>query len=75
MHHALAALPVLDRLEAIDDAIQTRALLAVHAIASGRLARGRALIAEIDAMERQRADFGGAFVLLTARAELALARG
>ncbi len=75
VHHALAALPVLDRLEAIDDAVQTRALMAVHAIASGRLAEAERWIAEVDAVERQRADFGGAFVLLTARAELALARG
>ena len=75
VHHALAALPVLDRLEATDDAIQTRALLAVHALAVGRLEEADRWIAEIDGMERHRADFGGAFVLLTARAELALARG
>ena len=73
--HALAALPVLDRLEAVDDAIQTRALLAVHAISTGRLGEAERWIAEIDGTERHRADFGGAFVLLTARAELALARG
>ena len=75
VHHALAALPVLDRLEAVDDAIQARSLLAVHAISVGRLDDAEGWIAEIDAMERHRADFGGAFVLVTARAELALARG
>ena len=74
-HHALTALPVLDRLEATDDSIQTRALLAVHALAAGRLEDAEGWIAQIDATERHRADFGGAFVLLTARAELALARG
>ena len=75
VHHALAALPVLDRLEATDDAIQTRALLAVHAISVGRLDEAEGWIAEIDGTERHRADFGGAFVLMTARAELSLARG
>ncbi len=74
-HHALAALPVLDRLEATDDAIQNRALMAVHALSVGRLDEADRWIAEIDATEHNRADFGGAFVLLTARAELALARG
>jgi len=47
----------------------------VHAISVGRLDEADGWIAEIDATERQRADFGGAFVLMTARAELALARG
>ena len=71
-----AAIPILDLLEANDDAIQARSLLAGHAIAEGRFDEAERLIAEI---ERARAasarDFGGAFVTGTVRAELALARG
>ena len=40
--HALAALPVLDALEANDDAIQARSLLAVTAMTRGDLDGGRA---------------------------------
>jgi hypothetical protein len=59
---ARAALPDLDRLEAIDDSIQVRSLLSVEAMATGQL----------DAAERY---IAGRFVTGMARAELALARG
>ena len=48
VRHAHAALPVLDRLEANDDAIQARALLAVHAMSVGRLEEAE----ELDGRDR-----------------------
>ena len=74
VHHARAALPVLDRLEAADDAAQTRALLAVHAMTVGRLDEAEEWMAEIERTRRRSSDFGGAS-LSAARAEMALARG
>ena len=74
VRHAHAALPVLDRLEAIDDATQTRALLAVHAMSVGRLEEAEEWMAEIERTRRRSSDLGGAS-LAAARAEMALARG
>jgi predicted ATPase len=74
VRHARAALPVLDRLEANDDAIQTRALLAVHAMSVGRLDEAEEWMAEIERTRRRSTDLGGAS-LAAARAEMALARG
>lgn len=73
--HALAALPVLDELDARDDATQVRAMLAVQALSAGRFDEAERWVAEIDRLGPRRADFAGAFVLVTARAELAVARG
>jgi predicted ATPase len=73
--HALLAIPVLDQLEANDDGIQARSLLAGHAIAEGRFDEADRLIAEIETLTHDRTGFGGAFVIGTVRAELALARG
>ena len=74
VRHARAALPVLDRLEANDDATQTRALLAVHAMSVGRLDEAEEWMAEIERTRRRSTDLGGAS-LAAARAEMALARG
>jgi len=74
VRHARAALPTLDRLEANDDAIQTRALLAVHAMSVGRLEEAEEWMAEIERTRRRSTDLGGAS-LAAARAEMALARG
>ena len=73
--HALAALPDLDRLEANDDAIQVRSLLAVNAMSAGDPDRAEEYLVEIDRISGRRAGFGGAFVTGLARAELALVRG
>ena len=48
-HHARQAIPILDLLEANDDGIQARSLLAGHAISEGRFDEAERLIAEIDA--------------------------
>ncbi|WP_110207295.1 BTAD domain-containing putative transcriptional regulator [Nocardioides daejeonensis] len=72
--HAHAALPVLDRLGAVDDAIQSRAVLATACLMRG----------DIDTAERLTEEIGRSSVRgtpaaeiagLTTRAQLALARG
>jgi predicted ATPase/DNA-binding SARP family transcriptional activator len=73
--HARVAIPILDQLEANDDGIQARSLLAGSAIAEGRFDEATALIAEIERIGTDRAGFGGAFITGTVRAELALAQG
>lgn len=73
--HARAALPPLDLLESDDDGIQVRSLLASDAMAAGDTATAERYIAEIDALSRRGASFGGDFVTGIARAELALVRG
>ncbi len=75
VRHVEAALPVLDALEADDDAVQCRSLLAVHAMTVGRLGEAERWIDEIDRIGARRSGFGAAFVMSTARAELAMARG
>jgi predicted ATPase/DNA-binding SARP family transcriptional activator/tetratricopeptide (TPR) repeat protein len=73
--HARQAIPILDQLEANDDGIQARSLIAGHAIAEGRFDEAERLIAEIERLTHERTGFGGAFVIGTVRAELALAKG
>ena len=73
--HAKVAIPILDLLEANDDGIQARSLVAGAAVADGRFDEAQRLIDEIDRLNTERAGFGGAFVTATVRAELALARG
>ena len=74
--HARAAIPILDALEANDDAIQARSLLAGHAIAEGRFDEARAADRR-DRAAQQRPHAGSAAPSSPApvRAELALARG
>ncbi|HEX5087011.1 MAG TPA: BTAD domain-containing putative transcriptional regulator [Nocardioides sp.] len=73
--HARLAIPILDLLEANDDGIQARSLLAGVALGEGRFDEAERLVADIDRMNSRRTGFGGAFVTATVRAELALARG
>ena len=71
-----AALPVLDRLEADDDAVQTAlAARRLRDRRSGGSTRPKAWIAEIDAHRRRRDRLRWALACRAARAELALARG
>jgi predicted ATPase len=73
--HARLAIPILDELEARDDGIQARSLLAGNAIAEGRFDEARSLITEIERLGVESTGFGGAFITGTVRAELALAQG
>ncbi|HVK20836.1 MAG TPA: NB-ARC domain-containing protein, partial [Actinokineospora sp.] len=73
--HAVAALPVLDRLNAVDDACQLRALLAVVAMSAGHFGEARSWIDEIAGVEGSQWNFGGGLVRLVAEAELALIQG
>ena len=73
--HAWVALPILDQLEASDDAIQARSLVAGNAIAEGSFEEAERMVAEIERVSSERAGLGGAFVTATVRAELALAKG
>ncbi|MGB6575864.1 MAG: BTAD domain-containing putative transcriptional regulator, partial [Trebonia sp.] len=59
IEHASAVLPVLERLGASDDEIQLRALLALCAIADGRLADAEDELGRLDRVDRSRVTFGG----------------
>jgi hypothetical protein len=73
--HARAALPVMRRLGASDDEIQLRSLLALCAIADGRLADAKDELNRIEEVGEVSTTFGGGAVRLVGRAELALASG
>ena len=74
--HALAAIPVLDRLEAWDDAISTRSVLANAAIEAGRLEEAQAIVDQVYEINGlNTAGFGSGVVITACRAELSLARG
>ncbi|MBO0836370.1 MAG: transcriptional regulator, partial [Actinobacteria bacterium] len=75
IEHARAALPVMERLGAIDDAIQIRSLLVSCAIAEGRLAEAEAELDQIELIARTGAVLGGLAFGHVGRAELLLARG
>jgi hypothetical protein len=72
--HARAALPVMERLGATDDAVQLRSLLLLCAVAEGRLEDAAAELERIEAVDDDQV-FGGLGVRRIAAAELALARG
>ncbi|WP_202388102.1 BTAD domain-containing putative transcriptional regulator [Nocardioides flavescens] len=74
---ARLALTDLDALDAVDDAVQVRSLLALDALTRGDLGSVEHLLAEIDALGRRRTEgpYGGAIGTGTIRAELALVRG
>ncbi|HWJ09186.1 MAG TPA: BTAD domain-containing putative transcriptional regulator [Nocardioides sp.] len=72
--HARRALPVLDRLGAIDDAVQNRAIMATSTMIGGDLAGAAAQIAELAALAPTGLP-GGDVAILRTRAELALATG
>jgi predicted ATPase len=72
--HARASLPVMHRLGATDDEVQLRALIALCAIADGRLEDAERELEQVDQIEESEAIFGGIAVRQMGRAELALAR-
>jgi predicted ATPase len=74
VEHARAALPVLERLGAHDDALQVRSLLVLSAIVDGDLERAAA---ELELLGHEPSDyvFGSRTVIELSGAELALARG
>jgi predicted ATPase/DNA-binding SARP family transcriptional activator len=73
--HAALAIPVLDGLEASDDAAQARAVVAAAAVRRGQLDEAERLYAEIAEIHRGRPAFGGTIMTVAGRAEVALARG
>jgi predicted ATPase len=73
--HMAEALPVLWRLGAEDDALQGESLLAMVAIRDGDLDEAERIIERIDGYARRTVGYGTAGTVLSARAELALARG
>jgi predicted ATPase/DNA-binding SARP family transcriptional activator len=73
--HARAALPVMERLGAMDDVFQLRGLLALCAISEGRLADAAAELERLDSADEGATLFGGIAVRQLGAAELALARG
>jgi predicted ATPase/DNA-binding SARP family transcriptional activator len=74
VEHARAALPVMQRLGATDDAVQLRSLLVLCAIAEGDLREAEAELERIDRVDDGEV-FGGFSVRRIGHAELALARG
>jgi predicted ATPase/DNA-binding SARP family transcriptional activator len=72
--HAVEGLEVLDALEADDDAVQLRAVLAAGAVERGDLAEADRLVEEICARPRSGL-WGGGMAVASTRAELAFARG
>ncbi len=73
--HARAALPVMQRLGAVEDEIQLRSLLASCAIAEGRLADAEAEIDRMGQVGTGGTGFGATMFVGICRAELMLARG
>jgi predicted ATPase/DNA-binding SARP family transcriptional activator len=73
--HAHAALPVLDRLGARDDAIQLRSLLALVMISDGAIDDAAAQLADLDDATEAEGALAGRLAFDLGKAELALARG
>jgi predicted ATPase/DNA-binding SARP family transcriptional activator len=73
--HARAALSVMQRLGAHDDEIQLESLLALCAVAEGRLDDAETRLERIERIDDGRALFGGLVFRQVGYAELALARG
>ncbi len=70
---AAGGLDTLDALEASDDAVQLRSVLASNAVVRGDLAEAERILAEIEA--RPRTGLWGNLSIASTRAELDLARG
>ncbi|KRA29636.1 MULTISPECIES: ATP-binding protein [unclassified Nocardioides] len=70
--HALLALPVLERLGAVDDAVQNRAIVATSTMIRGDLSGAASQIAELAALAPTGLP-GGDVAIMRTRAELALA--
>ncbi|MBL7517754.1 AAA family ATPase, partial [Frankia sp. CNm7] len=73
--HAHAAIPVLDRLGALDDLIQLHSLLALSALAAGRLDEAADRLDQVATLKEPDGLFGGVFAHGIGVGELALARG
>jgi hypothetical protein len=69
------ALPIMERLGAVEDCMQLKALLATSDMAAGNLDDAERLLGEISEQHHGRTVLGGLMVDLCGRAELALARG
>ncbi|MEO3781772.1 BTAD domain-containing putative transcriptional regulator [Actinocorallia sp. B10E7] len=72
--HAAEALPVLERLGAVDDAIQIRAVLASAALAEGRRDEAARMIDELEALA-SRSSHAEILSVTAGRAQLALVDG
>ncbi|GGO29058.1 SARP family transcriptional regulator [Microbispora rosea subsp. aerata] len=72
--HATAALPVLERLGAVDDVVQIRATLAMTALAEGRRDEAARMIDDLEPLAAQ-ASFGEVLSVAACRAQLALVDG
>ncbi|MGW5242116.1 BTAD domain-containing putative transcriptional regulator [Monashia sp. NPDC004114] len=72
--HARRAIPVLERLESIDDLLQAHTLVAMDALVDGRIDEAEAILDSFSRYEGA-SMFGGGVVTGAARAEVALARG
>ncbi|MGD9958683.1 ATP-binding protein [Nocardioides sp.] len=73
--HSRAALPVMERLHAEDDALQMRSHLVIAALAEGRLDDAERAVDEQLAIEAPTPELGGQLVVNACRAEIAFARG
>lgn len=72
--HAREAVPVLRRLGADDDLVQTRAILVTYAVEQGRIEEAAEILAEL-ADEQPRGGLGSRGAVHGARAQLLLAQG
>ncbi|GAA0946889.1 ATP-binding protein [Actinocorallia libanotica] len=72
--HAAEALPVLDRLGAVDDAVQTRAVLSTAALVEGRRDDAARLLEELERLAPQ-GSYSEALSVAACRAQLALVDG
>ncbi|MFJ9390206.1 ATP-binding protein [Nocardioides sp. NPDC101246] len=72
--HARAAVPVLRRLGADDDLVQTHAILVTYAVEQGRLEEAAEILAQLTD-EQPRGGFGSRGAVHGARAQLLLAQG
>ncbi|MEN3537411.1 BTAD domain-containing putative transcriptional regulator [Microbispora sp. ZYX-F-249] len=72
--HAVEALPVLERLGAVDDAVQIRASLAMAALAEGRRDEAARMVDDLEALASQ-GTYGQVLSVAAARAQLTLADG
>ncbi|MEU6429454.1 BTAD domain-containing putative transcriptional regulator [Microbispora sp. NPDC046973] len=72
--HATEALPVLERLGAVEDAVQIRATLAMGELAEGRRDEAARMLDDLEALASQ-GTYGEVLAVAAGRAQLALADG
>ncbi|PRZ44393.1 putative ATPase [Antricoccus suffuscus] len=73
--HARLAVPVLDRLGSMDDAVQCRSILAVAAMLNGEYDEAERMYDEVTRIDWSKVGFGGNLPVTIGQAELALLRG